>query len=223
MRHLSKTRVGHIVAAALALTAGVAPLRAATRSVTILQGADEPAEPVASDPLATANVALHTLNPAGIKLSILPGSDLPLGTRIAFSVSTQRPGYLVIVDINAEGRITQIFPNMMSLAQSSGEVAYANLVKPGAEVTVPNAKNPLARFTFTADEPRGSGAIVAMLSDHPVQLIDLPDISPSSQGLQATVDALDAAVAGLKIAAAGRANTFVEGAWSFSAIPYTIR
>lgn len=216
-------RLFPLALAAAAMAASTGPSMAGDRSVTILQGVDEPPALRERPPILAAPTALTTQNTAGLSLAIVPGTDLPLGTRIAFTVSTQRPGYLVIVDINAEGRITQIFPNLMSLSQSSADLAAANLVKPGAAVTIPNAKNPLARFTFTADEPRGAGAIVAMLSERPVQLIDLPDVPSSVQGLQATVDALDAAVAGLKIAAAGNDASFTGSAWSFAAVPYTIR
>lgn len=225
MRRVLTMGAGRRAGLAVAVALSVSPAGAGDRSVTILEGIDEPAAPAGpvSPGALTVPVALTTQNPAGVTLAILPGTDLPLGTHIAFGVSTRRPGYLVIVDINAEGRITQIFPNMMSLSQVSGDVASANLIKPGPALTVPNNKSPLARFTFTADEPRGSGAIVAMLSDRPVQLIDLPDVPPSAGGLQATVDALDAAVAELKIASAGDANAFARSSWSFAAVPYAIR
>lgn len=226
MRRVSTIQVSRVAALLLALAPAASATRAADRSVTILEGVDEPVAPAETVPQAVQEAApaiLNTPNTAGMTLAILPGTEVPLGTRINFSVSTRQPGYLVIVDINADGKITQIFPNMMSLAQASGDVASANLVKPGAAIAIPNAKNPLARFSFTADEPRGSGAIVAMLSDRPVQLIDLPAVAPSAGGLQEVVTALDTAVARLKIASAGNASDFAESAWSFAAVPYTIR
>ena len=154
----------------------VAPqVSAADRSVTIIEGVEEPPpQPEPPPPTAAPLTEIKTDNPAGLELAILPNGLLHLGTRVAFTVSTQRPGYLVLVDINAAGTLTQIFPNMLSLSRTGGNVAAANLLKPGVPLSVPNLKNPLAHFIFTADLPRGTGAIVAILSDRPVQIIDLP-------------------------------------------------
>lgn len=194
----------------------VAPLRAGDRSVTIIEGVEEPPPP--EPPPAE----IRTDNPAGVEVAILPNGILHLGTRVAFTVTTQRPGYLVLVDINAAGTLTQIFPNMLSLSRTGGKVASANLIKPGAPLTVPNLKNPLARFVFTADLPRGDGAIVAILSDRPVQIIDLPETPVAPRAVQAAVDALETSVSSLKIASAVTDGKFAPGTWSYAAVPYRI-
>lgn len=214
-----------MVAAALLL--GPPPLAAADRSVILIEPGEEPIDnppPAAGPPANDAGplVSLRTDNPSGLRLDILPNASLRLGTRIAFKVSTQRPGYLVLVDVNAEGRLTQIYPNVMSLSRSSRNVAEANLIKPDAPVTIPNPKNPLARFIFTADPPAGSGAIVAILSDKPVQIIDLPETG-SVQGAQALVDTLCQSVVNLKIASSDASGKFTAGTWSFAATPYVIQ
>ncbi len=198
-------------------------LRAADRSVTIIEGVDEPSpQPTTPSPAVTPLTDLRTDNPAGLELAIVPNGLLHLGTRVAFTVSTQRSGYLILVDINASGTLTQIFPNMLSLSRTGGNVAAANLIKPGVPLTVPNLKNPLAHFVFTADLPRGSGAIVALLSDRPVQIIDLPEAPDAPLTVQATVDALERAVSNLKIASAGEDGKFTQGSWSYAAVPYRI-
>ena len=198
-------------------------LSAADRSVTIIEGVEEPPpQPEPPPPTAAPLTEIKTDNPAGLELAILPNGVLHLGTRVAFTVSTQRSGYLVLVDINAAGTLTQIFPNMLSLSRSGGSVAAGNLIKPGVPLTVPNLKNPLARFIFTADLPRGSGAIVAILSDRPVQIIDLPETPDSPRAVQAAVDALEASISSLKIASAGEDGKFTQGSWSYAAMPYRI-
>ncbi len=209
------------VVAALLCTAS--PLSAADRSVTIIEGVEEPspqAEP--SPPTVETPMEIKTDNPAGLTLAILPNGLLHIGTRVAFTVATQRSGYLVLVDINAAGTLTQIFPNMLSLSRTGGNVAAGNLLKPGVPLTVPNLKNPLAHFIFTADLPRGNGAIVAILSDRPVQIIDLPEIPDATRAIQAVVAALETSVSSLKIAAAGDDGKFTQGSWSFAAVPYRI-
>ncbi|MCW6506733.1 DUF4384 domain-containing protein [Lichenifustis flavocetrariae] len=206
-----------------ALLAAGQPLQAADRSVTILEGVEEPPPDAAPPPAGAAPLtALKTENPAGVVLNILPNGNLHLGAQIALTVSTQRPGFIVIVDINAEGRWTQIYPNMLSLSRTAGDVATANLIRPGSPVTIPNLTSPLARFVFKADPPRGNGAIVAILSDRPVQIIDLPETPASPTNLQAAVDALAQSVIGLKIASSKDARSFSPGVWSFAAAPYTI-
>ncbi len=214
LRHLG------LVAACLC---AASPLSAADRSVTIIEGVEEPppqAEP--PPPAIAALTEIKTDNPAGLNLAILPNGLLHIGTRVAFTVATQRPGYLVLVDINAAGTLTQIFPNMLSLSRTGGNVAAGNLITPGVPLTVPNLKNPLAHFVFTADLPRGSGAIVAILSDRPVQIIDLPETPDAPRAIQAAVDALQTSVSHLKIAAAGEDGKFAQGSWSFVAVSYRI-
>jgi hypothetical protein len=213
-----------LAAAWLALTLAGTPLRAEDRSVTILEGVDEAPPQPASPPADTAPLAsLRTENPAGVKIDVLPNATLKLGSRIAFSVSTQRPGYLVLVDINAEGRMTQIFPNVMTLSRTSSDVASNNLIKPGPAVTIPNPKNPLARFVFTADPPQGTGAIVAILSDRPVQIIDLPETPAERTSPQDLVDLIHQAVLGLKIASSDPSGPFTTSTWSMAAAPYAIQ
>jgi hypothetical protein len=216
-------RAGACIAAALVCGLAIGDAVAGDRSVTIIEGVDEPPPlPAAPPPDALPLPELRTDNPAGLTVRVSPDGNLHLGDRIGLIVSTQRPGYLVLVDINAEGRWTQIYPNMMSLSRSSANVASANLIKPGPPVTIPNAKSPLARFIFTADPPRGSGAVLAILSDRPVQLIDLPEPPPSPLPLQSAVDTLARAVTQLQIASNGGAAPGGAGVWSFAASSYRI-
>jgi hypothetical protein len=194
------------------------------RSVTIIEGVPEPIQPV--PPVAAPApmlMPLRTQNPAGIHLDILPGAILPVGVDVAFRVSTQTPGYLVLVDINAESKITQIYPNVMSLARKQGKGAVTNLIKPGRTMTVPDLKNPLARFTFRTELPRGKGVIVAILSEQPVQLIDLPELPPSLADLQASVDYLDKSVRTLQVTQADTPGKFDAGTWSLAAVEYVIK
>ena len=214
---------------ALALALGVlvaagVPAAAAERSVTIIEGIEEPLpKPMPPPADAVPLVPLKTENPAGMALNILPNGILPVGTKIAFSVSTQRVGYLILVDINAAGRWTQIYPNMLSLSRAAGDVATANMIRPGPPATIPNSRNPLARFVFTADPPLGNGAIMAILSDRPVQIIDLPEAPSTPLNLQTAIDSLSQSIAALKIATTTTGEAFSSGVWSFAAAPYAIK
>lgn len=218
----SAAKVGGLVLGAVLALGLAGPLQAGDRSVTILEGVDEPPPAPAPAPVGAAVLSsIATENPAGLKIDVRPNQHLPVGTHVAFAVSTERPGYLVLVDISAEGVLTQIYPNVMSLSRPASMGPEANILKPGPAVLIPNGKSPLARFVFQADLPRGTGAIVAILSDRPVQLIDLPDLSTQGSGLQAMVAELSTSLRNLKIASANE-GSFQENAWSFAAVPYSV-
>lgn len=216
-----------------ALTAATA--HAEDRSVTIIEGAPEPpaelappAEAAPPLPAPTPDQAdapltlLNTANPAGVKIDILPGPALAVGTDVVFKVTTQRPGYLVLVDINAEKTASQIYPNIMSLAKNSAQRGVTNLLKPGASVSIPDLKNPFARFTFRTEPPLGRGIIVAILSEQPVQLIDLPELTTDA-GPQAAIDSLDQGLRKLLVADTGHAGQFHQGTWSLAAVEYLVK
>ena len=220
--HFAPAKAVGVVLAAVLLAALAGPAQAGDRSVTILEGVDEPPPaPTPAPPGASPLAEIKTDNEAGLKLEIRPNQHLPVGTHVAFAVSTAKAGYLVLVDISSDGQLTQIYPNVMSLSHPVGKGAEANLLQPGADVLIPNAKNPLARFVFQADLPRGTGAIVAVLSDRPLQLMDLPELASQGSGMQAMVAELTGALRSLKIASASE-GAFQEGAWSFAAVPYAV-
>jgi hypothetical protein len=200
------------------------PAWAEDRSVVIIEGAPEPvpSKPLPPDfPLPMGE--LKTDNAAGLTVDILPNADLRVGTELAFRISTRKPGHLVLVDINAQGRISQIYPNVASLSRYQGTAIATNFIKPGSLVRVPDIKNPLASFTFKAEPPRGNGVIIAVLSESPVQIIDLPESSADITEPQAQVDYLGNAIRSLKIARADEPGQFEPGVWSFAAKRYSIK
>lgn len=220
---LCRAAVALVAVFAAGLAAWSVPAAAGDRSITILEGDPESitAQPEpAGSPIA--GLALTADNPAGLTLDILPNGDLPLGTQVAFVVTTQRPGYLLLVDINADHRATQIYPSLPSLAQPIKTTGPLNLIKPGNPVRVPNLRDPLANFMFRAEAPAGRGIMVAILSEIPVQIIDAPQIPASASEPQAMVDALVSGVQTLQVASATNDGSFVPGRWSFVAKPYVI-
>jgi hypothetical protein len=134
--------------------------------VQAIEGALEPM-PGISPPVAAATpaIGLKATNLAGVTVEVLPAVDLQVGTKIAFRVSTRGPGYLLLVDIDASDKLTQIYPNVLSLARATGGAADSDLIEPGSVVTIPDANNPLARFEFLAEPPLGVGTVVAILPD----------------------------------------------------------
>ena len=88
-------------------------------------------------------------NTASVSLQILPSQTVNVGGKVSFGVTARKTGYLILVDVDAEGRMSQIFPTPELLAQSNER--DINLVKPGVEFVVP---------------PRRRGSVVLNMSSH---------------------------------------------------------
>jgi hypothetical protein len=194
------------------------------RAVRILESVDNPA--VQSSPDAAPATALPDLgnvkveNPAGVTVEILPGPELTLGTRVRFRIHSQRQGYLMLVSVDASGRLAQIYPNPRSL-WSSGRRATSNQIRPGRPITIPDEQNPYAAFEFVAEPPAGVAMVVAILSDRPVQIIDLPDIPAQFAGRAEALKYLSEATRSLRIAQSD--DQLQTPQWSFDARFYTIK
>jgi hypothetical protein len=167
--------------AAAAVLIGTAALAQAPHSVTILPDAAEaPAATRAPDfsmtRLELLNSTIKVENPAGVSVDVIPKLEVLAGSKIGFRIATKRAGYVILLDVDASGRLTQIFPN--PTAATHGLRGATNLIKPGRPLTIPQLGTPYAGFEFIADPPAGIAMVVALLSDKPVQVVDLPDTPP---------------------------------------------
>jgi hypothetical protein len=197
-----------------------------TRAVRIIDGsAGQPAAPALTAPpmgdVDIRRMSIKSENAAGLDLSILPDVELATGSRVTLRVATKKPGYLILVDIDPAGKLTQIYPNRHSL-QTRESRESLNLIKPGEAVTIPNRDNPYAGFEFVASPPAGVAMIVAILSDRPVHLIDLPDVAPPQTG-QTAFDQLAEVARQLRIAREDSPGTLQEPKWSFDAKLYVVK
>jgi hypothetical protein len=160
-------------------------------------------------------------NPAGLELEILPDLELSAGTKVSVRVGTKKRGYLILVDVDPTGKLTQIYPNRHMLERRDNPEGL-NLTKAGQSVTIPNRANPYAGFEFVASPPMGVAMLVAILSDRPVHLVDLPDIPPPAIG-QAAFDQLLQVARGLRIARSDGIGVFEAPTWSFDAKLYVVK
>jgi Domain of unknown function (DUF4384) len=177
----SKIAQGAVVRfAAAVLTATAAPAQA-PHSVTILPdirqapGATRAPE-ISITTLELLNSNSKVENPAGVSVDLIPTLEVAAGSKIGLHVATKRAGYLILLDVDASGRLTQIFPD--PTAATHGLRDAINLIKPGRPLTIPQRGSPYAGFEFVADPPAGVAMVVALLSDKPVQVVDLPDTQP---------------------------------------------
>lgn len=203
--------------AAFALVAGLwsaaAFAQGATRGVTIVAPSGVPSS--GAEPFTAENAA-------GVAIDILPSDQFAIGAKVSFHVTAKKAGYLILVDIDATGKVTQRYPNLYSMALPAGASENANLVEPGKTVSVPNPANPFAHFEYIAEAPAGQGMIVALLSPKPVHVVDLPDVPQDIVGTKAAVDFLCDAARSLRIAGRDAKAPLADPQWSFAIKPYSI-
>jgi hypothetical protein len=162
-------------------------------------------------------------NSAGLAMQILPGPDIAVGSRISFQISSKKAGYLILVDVEATGKLVQIYPNPMSLMAPGGVRENSNYLRPGKPLRIPDRENLYSGFEFIASPPSGTAMVVAILSDRPVQMVDLPDVPLSLAGSAAAVEHLTKLANGLRIPDANGSGRLEEARWSFDAKFYAIR
>jgi len=158
-------------------------------------------------------------NPANVSLQMNPGQSVSVGTKIWFRVTTRKPGYLLLVDIDANGTMSQIFPSPEMIAQSPQ--AATNLIKPGEELLIPNSAARKLGFEYVIAPPTGVATIVAILSDRRVQIIDLPDDAQKLRTEAETMSYLTGWTRELRVPDLGTGK-LQPSSWSFAIKRYTI-
>jgi hypothetical protein len=159
-------------------------------------------------------------NTANVSLQMSPDQSVSVGTKISFRVTTKKPGYLLLVDIDAGGKMSQIFPSPEMIVQS--EEAAKNFIKPGAELLIPNSEAKKRGFEYVITPPLGEAAVVAILSDRRVQIIDLPDNTPKQPSEAQTISYLTEWTSKLRVPdpATGKLQ---PSNWSFDMKKYSIK
>ena len=182
------------------------------------------APPVISPSVAVVPGNLDTVkvaNPADVAVQMMPGQTVSVGSRVSFRITSKKPGYLVLVDVDANGHLTQIYPNTASLIRTNNP--KGNYVKPGGTLTIPLASDPYAGgVEYVVSPPNGQAMIVAILSTQPVQILDLPDVPPEVTGQAERLAWLAKWTGELRIPDVAT-NQLHEVQWSFNAKPYTIQ
>jgi Domain of unknown function (DUF4384) len=173
--------------------------------------------------LEALSSGIKVSNTAGLSIQILPGPDITAGSQVSFRVASKKPGYLILLDIDATGKLVQIYPNPMSLMGPSGVREKSNFIQPGKVLQIPDRGSAYSGFEFVAAPPSGTAMVIALLSDHPVQLVDLPDVPASLVGSASSVDYLSKLANELRIPSSGRSDQLEEGHWSFDVKFYAIK
>jgi secreted trypsin-like serine protease len=128
-------------------------------------------EPIAQEavPVAVQTSMAHS-NTAGLRVSLTAGSTVRIGQSAQIRIEAARGGYLVLFDVTPDGKVTQIFPNKLSLANP---IASGNQLRAGVPLLIPD-KSSYGGFAYVVDPPAGQGTLVAVLADRPVKSVDVP-------------------------------------------------
>ena len=95
---------------------------------------------------APTDLLVHD-NHADVHLEILPATNLQVGSVVKFKVTSARPGALVLLDINADGNVTQLVPNQIMKQNDRPSFVLAD-----RSIVVPDA---YYGFEFTVQPPLG--------------------------------------------------------------------
>src|SRR6185437_7665675 len=175
---------------------------------------------VAQNASGRSNDPINIPNTAKVSLQMKPDRSVPVGTRISFEVTTGKPGYLLLVDIDANGKMSQIFPSPEMIVQS--EEGSANFLRPGEELVIPNSAAQKSGFEYVMTPPTGDAAVVAIMSDRRVQLLDLPDDAQKPRTEAETIRYLAGWASELRVPDTGTGEMKPSN-WSFDIKRYSIR
>ncbi|WP_051592600.1 DUF4384 domain-containing protein [Methylosinus sp. sav-2] len=194
----------------------------ATRSVRIID--DPPAEAAPAPQTQAPAIPKEPAKAAGVgvRIEVLPQEEFALGAPMSFRVTAEKPGYVILVDVDAQGKLAQIFPNMVTLADPAGVDEKANFLKAGQSMTLPDAGGKAA-YRFVASPPTGVGMVVAILSDAPLQIVDLPDVPAAIAGQAKAADFVKDSTRMLQILPAEGEHPTRAPKWSFATKFYGIK
>ncbi len=142
----------------------------AMRSLLLSKENTSQADTLTEEGLASVNDVTDIVvasNAAGLTVETMAGPDYRAGEVIRMRVSTQKAGWLILLDYAPDGTLTQIFPNgLLNREDRTSRIAA------GETITFPE---PFYGFEFVAGEPYGQGQVIAILTEDEVDFGALLD------------------------------------------------
>ena len=207
------------------LTASIVACHAATQTASPTRSVRVTGTPSATSapPATPPNIEVpESENLAGVAVEVLPTNVFDLGEKISFRVSTRKPGYLILVDVDSSGKLSQIYPNAISMSGANGVKEGTNYLKTSQPALIPDKANKAA-FQFVTSTPEGTGMVVAFLSDKPIQFVDLPDVPAPLVGQAQALEFLLAATKELKVIPSNDTGRMEDVKWSITSRFYVIK
>ncbi len=154
-------------------------------------------------------------NDAGLALGMTNGPNPQVGDIVAFKVSSDRPGQLVLLDVDPAGHLAQVFPSRL-VPDGTTQIAA------GATLTIPNGRSANGKpIRLRVSEPAGQGLLLAVLVEDDVAA--LTDILPASIANGAIPDAGQYLYAISQDLLARQADPTNPIRWSATYLPYQIQ
>lgn len=174
--------------------------------------------PLPDIPRKGSPAPIKIANSAELSVEMTPGGTVSIGSRVSFRITSKKAGYVVLVDVDATGKLRQIFPNFVSPARARSN---ANYVKPGVPLLIPSAADAVGGVVYVVSPPVGNAMVIAIWSEQAVQVLDLPDVPVDVTSQNEALDYLTKRANELRIPdTSGRLR---EANWSFDAKFYAIR
>jgi secreted trypsin-like serine protease len=167
---------------------------------------------------AKGKVSLAILE--GTKFPVSEGTKLPVGAFFQLQIVSEVPGKLIVLDIDAGQRVTQLFPNHLVAKDALSVKAGVPLVLPSIEWGFPR---------FQASEPLGASKLLVLVAppDFPdatvgkeVQSQKRTGLAPASNTLSYLMN-LSQQVAS-RVATAKERGEAMEGQWAYRVVNYDV-
>jgi Domain of unknown function (DUF4384) len=159
-------------------------------------------------------------NSAELSVEMTPGETVSIGSRVSFRITSKKAGYIVLVDVDAAGKLRQIYPNTVALVRDPRP--NANYIKPGVPLLIPSPAETIGGVIYVVSPPAGNAMVIAIWSEQPVQILDLPDVPAEVTSQTGALDFLTKWANELRIPDT-KSNRLREAKWSFDAKFYAIQ
>ena len=105
-------------------------------------------------------------NAAGLSLTVSGGETIKIGDTVTFTALAERPGTLLLLDVDPSGALTQVYPSRLS-------AEGVTRMSPGRPLSIPNGISINGRPTvIRVSEPAGQGVLLALFIEG-----DLPELT----------------------------------------------
>ncbi len=156
---------GPLQAASLHATAP-APEPTAPEATPLPESTLAPKDLDLTDTLGFVTDLFTPSNAANLRLALSHESPLRIGDTVSFSITAERAGTLVLLDVNPKGELAQIFPSGLAKTGTTRMAA-------GETLTIPNGKSGNgAPLEIRVTEPHGKGFLLGLFIED-----DLPRLT----------------------------------------------